>query len=89
MSLRRYWITFAIALDEPHPPGVLLGCGVTAFNDVDALQLVRERVFKSHALPPIRSLIEDVDISILDANHVLPNMDLPTVRGIWFPRGYN
>jgi len=45
-------------------------------------------VFDGGELPRIRLLIEDVDVSKLDAGHVLPNIDPPVWRGIWFPRGY-
>ncbi len=31
---------------------------------------------------------EDVDISRLDQNHVVPNIGIAAVRGIWFPLGY-
>lgn len=54
----------------------------------DALLLVLERVFSGKALPPIIKIIEDVDISTLDKNHVLPNMQPPFARGIWFSMGY-
>jgi hypothetical protein len=33
-------------------------------------------------------VIEDVDVTTLDANHVLPNMMPPSVRGVWYPIGY-
>jgi hypothetical protein len=33
---------------------------------------------------PIRSVIEDVDVSTLD-QRVRPNMLVPIWRGIWFP----
>jgi hypothetical protein len=28
---------------------------------------------------------EDVDIQTLDQGHVLPNMGVPSERGVWFP----
>jgi hypothetical protein len=31
-------------------------------------------------------LVEDVNVSELDAGRVLPNIGDPTVRGVWFPR---
>ena len=68
--------------------GTLIGCGVTAWNYDDALNLVRERVFEGKVLPPIKTCVEDVDVSTLDEGHVLPNMRPPSVRGIWFPLGY-
>ena len=87
--LQRFWFEFDISIDDPHPIGVLLGCGVTAYDYVDAVQLVANLVFKASALPPIRRVIEGVDITTLDANHVLSNMGVPSNRGIWFPLGYS
>ena len=34
--------------------------------------------------PPIRRVVEDVDIKQLDQGHVIPNMDPPVWRGVWF-----
>ncbi len=89
MKLIRYWIEFDLSLNDPHPPGLLLGCGVTAYDYDDAMWLIRERVFAAAALPHIKNVIENVDISTLDANHVLVNMGTPLQRGIWFPLGYS
>ena len=85
-TLTRYWFEFdrdasRIARAKPF-------VGVTAWNRDDATQLVRDGVFHGHALPPILKVTEGVDISALDAGHVLPNMDPPNRRGIWYPRGY-
>jgi hypothetical protein len=30
-------------------------------------------------------VIEDIDISLLDQNHVIPNMGVVTFKGVWFP----
>lgn len=87
MVLRRYWIEF-----EPNSdPGgrVRAGCGVTAFDREDAFRLLRERVFAGEELPPIRRVIENVEISALDPGHVRPNMGTPLRRGVWFPLGYD
>jgi hypothetical protein len=83
--LIRYWFRFE-PLASPQP--LNLGCGVTAHDYSDALALLREKVFKDEALPRILELKENVDIAMLDQKHVLPNMEDPTIRGIWFPRGY-
>jgi hypothetical protein len=86
--LARYWFRFDLAIDQLPPPGTLLGCGVTAASRGEAIQLLRERVFHSDSLPPIQECVEGVDISMLDQNHVRPNMGDPEPRGIWFPLGY-
>ena len=66
-----------------------MGCGVTAHDEHDAIELVKARIFKTKPLPKISKMITDVDLSSLDAQHILPNMSPPNIRGIWFPLGYN
>ncbi len=86
--MHRYWVEFELdPLDEER---LVLerGCGVTAYDKDDALALLQERVFGGRPLPPVRRIIEDIDISTLDSGHVLPNMDLPFARGVWFPKGF-
>jgi hypothetical protein len=89
MSLSRFWFKFDLLPREPHPPGVLIGCGVTAFDQEDAIRMLKERVFTAHPLPEIKTMIPDVDISKLDQGHVRPNMGDPSRRGVWFPLGYS
>ena len=88
MELRRYWFKFDITIQNNPPIGTLVGCGVTAYNYDDAMNLIKEMVFKTINIPPLIECIEDVNVLSLDSNHVLPNMGLVTVRGIWFPLGY-
>jgi hypothetical protein len=83
--LKRYWFDF-VNLNQPTP--LNLGCGVTAYDFEDAMRLLRERVFHSAIVPPIGNCIEDVDVSTLDQNHVLPNIGPIDIRGIWFPQGH-
>ena len=92
--LKRYWVEFDVPPPRRPPPGVIWldgpdawatrQCGVTAFTLDDALWLVQELVFKGAPIPPIRSVIEDVDVSALD-RHVRPNILAPIWRGVWFP----
>jgi hypothetical protein len=89
MKLRRFWFTFELTLREPHPPGVLMGCGVTAVDEADAIRILKNRVFGSDLLPEIKTTVTDVDMSKLDQHHVLPNIGDPTTRGVWFPLGYS
>ncbi|HKA21179.1 MAG TPA: hypothetical protein VKN18_23070 [Blastocatellia bacterium] len=86
--MHRFWLEVDLAIDEEHPAGLLIGCGVTANAYDDALALVQERVFKASPLPSLKKLIDDVDTSSLNAGHVLPNIGIPSIRGIWFPLGY-
>ena len=93
--LARYWIEF----DWPKREGVVIGVlepvgfGVTAFDLDDALRLIRTEFFDRMATtgiakdePPLRRVIENVDISTVDADNILPNMHPPNWRGVWYPR---
>jgi hypothetical protein len=82
--LKRFWFKFSsLPLSS-----VNLGCGVTAYDYNDALKLLRDKIFIEREIPNIAEVIEDVDVSTLDKNHVIPNMEAPVIRGIWFPKGY-
>jgi hypothetical protein len=84
--MHRYWIT----LVAPPPSSPLgLGCGVTARDRNDALALFAATVLREHPGLSVREILEDVDVSTLDAGHVLPNMGSVLVRGVWFPQGYS
>ena len=74
-QLRRYW--FALSSGA--------GIGVTAASDEEAREFAestRARYFPDAALGGV---VRDVDVSTLDAEHVLPNLGLVPVRGVWFP----
>jgi len=86
--LRRFWFEFDPEGVDDFPPGVRVGCGVTAQNVELATALVHERVFGGRDLPRIRRIVPDIDIRLLDEGHVRPNMGNPVVAGIWFPLGY-
>ena len=88
MKLIRYWFEFGLSLEDRHPSGVLLGCGVTAYSYEDAIALLKDRVFTDQPVPKITRIVENIDVSSLDENHVLPNIETPIYRGIWFPLGY-
>jgi hypothetical protein len=83
--LHRYWVEFDLPETRARLVSYGLGCGVTAYNYDDAVNLMKELVFKSSEMPPIRTLIEDVDVSKLDPKHVRVNMGVPIYRGVWFP----
>jgi hypothetical protein len=74
--LTRFWF--------PLSRGV--GIGVTASSDEEALRFaedVRQEFFPDATIGrPIR----DIDVSTLDAGHVLPNIGPSNVRGVWYPR---
>lgn len=89
MSLRRYWIRFESSTSSSLPPGFGIGCGVTAFSYDDMLSILAASVFRGGTVPTISSVEENVDVSSLDQGRVIPNMGVPTRRGVWFPRGYD
>lgn len=84
-KLRRFWFRFR---DLPEFSPIGLGCGVTARDYDDAVDILGSTILKGQAMPPIASVIEDVDVSTLDRGHVIPNMEVPAFRGVWFPKGY-
>ena len=81
--LHRFWIEFEPGSGIAWPPR--WACGVTAYSLDDAMQLLRLRVFRECDVPPVRKVVEDVDITTLDRGHVRPNMGVPIWRGVWFP----
>ena len=85
-GMTRFWVEFD--QQEGLPLGSEGGVGVTALDRDDALRLITKRIFDGGPLPPITEIREDVDVSTLDERHVIPNMEPPHRRGIWFPRGY-
>jgi hypothetical protein len=85
-DLRRFWFKFERL---PTPTAINLGCGVTAYDRDDALNLLQERVFRTNPLPAVVEIIDDVATARLDPKHVLPNLGNPAERGVWFPQGYD
>jgi hypothetical protein len=83
--LHRYWFEFEPGAAPAEAP---LGCGVTAYSEVDARDMLAGTVFRATAFPQVRRVVEDVDVSALDPGHVLPNMLEPASRGVWFPMGH-
>ena len=81
MELTRYWITFKQVRESTF---LNLGCGVTALGKPDALTLLQSAL--GQELPPIDQIIENVDVQTLDAGYIIPNMGVPTERGVWFPK---
>jgi len=90
LTLIRYWFIF-----EKNETNWVTGwgCGVTAYNYDDAIYLLNRYMFnKGNVMPIIKDVIENIDVSTLDPNHILPNLALglpPNFRGIWYPQGYN
>lgn len=81
---KRYFIEFEV--DERTM--TMSRFGVTAMNLEDALEILSSSVFGNAMLPPIKNIVEDVNIEDLDQNHVVPNIGSVFTRGIWFPMGF-
>ena len=88
ISLTRYWIEFERTENGEYLFEIPMGFGVTAYNSQDAVKILKEKVFIDCNVPPIKNITENVNVSKLDNNHILPNMAPPNWRGIWFPLGY-
>lgn len=87
--MKRYWFEFNFNETDKIPYGLSIGCGVTAFNYEDAIDIIQKKIFTGKKLPNITKEIEAIDVSTLDQGHVIPNMKPPNNRGIWFPIGYD
>ena len=74
-SLIRYWFEF----DSTAPSAARLTpwWGVTAWTVEDARGLILGTTRFGQSLPPVTRLIEDVDVSTLDQEHVARNMLAP------------
>jgi hypothetical protein len=89
IELKRYWFEFDIksVIGYPHPIGY--GCGITAYDLEDALEIMNKIIFKNSPRPDFKRVVENIDIRTLDQGHVIPNMSPPIYRGVWFPLGYD
>lgn len=85
--LIRYWFEFdwEASMEARRMPRV----GVTAWSIDDARTIMSDKLFGGEALPPIRSMVQDVDVRDLDAKHVVNQMAPPNRRGVWYPAGYD
>lgn len=85
----RYWFEFDFEnYKNAIPPGVYLGCGITAYTYDQAITILANRVFVNKDLPRIIKIVENIDVSKLDQGKVIPNMKPPIYEGVWFPLGY-
>lgn len=80
--LHKYWITFDKSTNASF---FNLGCGVTAYNEEDALELLRDRFAPEDEIPEVAAITEIHALDQLEKNHVMPNISNPVARGVWFP----
>ena len=74
-DLRRFWF----------PLSEGLGIGVTAASPQEARELAEGVRARYYASSKITGEIADVNVSSLDANHVVPNLGAVVAYGVWFP----
>jgi len=73
--LRRFW----------YPLPRHFGIGVTAASEAEARALAESTMEELGIQGILGPVVADVDVSSLDAGHVLPNIGPPAVRGVWYP----
>jgi hypothetical protein len=74
-NLRRFWF----------PLSKGLGIGVTAGSLVEARELAEDVRAEYYANAEIIDEIADIEVSSLDAKHVVPNLGFVVAYGVWFP----
>jgi hypothetical protein len=87
--LRRYW--FVIYPQWRYGPW---NAGVTAISVEEAKELLLKNFTKINYSEPLNRLktnmdieiIENIDVQLLDKEHVVPNMGPVIFKGVWFPR---
>jgi hypothetical protein len=72
-TLTRYWFK----------TGPSAGFGVTAYSLDDAKNLLAK--VSANALKQVTEIVDDIDVSTLDSNHILPNVGPSNIRGVWYP----
>ena len=85
--LTRYWFSFDPSDETVRRLRFGFGVGVTAFDEADAVALVR-KVTGRDRLPTIKNMEPNVRYDDLEANHVQKNLGNMAVRGVWYPN-YN
>jgi hypothetical protein len=64
---------------------------VSAYTKTEAKQLIKSTFTKinwihiSEIEIDKAEIIENIDIQLLDTNHVIPNIGVVTFKGVWFP----
>ena len=86
--LRRYWFEFDFSDCEQsygwrYLPGD--GCGITAYDEADALGIMRVFLLREQGWPRFTAVIVDIDISTIAQSTVRANIGVPVWRGVWYP----
>ena len=83
--LKRFWF-----VSNPDDRFGVRNFGVTAVNTDEAINILLKYLTRfdpetSKHITKNTEIIEDIDIQLLDLNHVIPNMGVVTIKGIWWP----
>ncbi|MBL7738242.1 MAG: hypothetical protein JNK14_03425 [Chitinophagaceae bacterium] len=84
--LNRYWLV--ICPENRRGPKNL---GVTAFTAIQAKTIAKEELRRlgwqhiSDDEVDRAEVVENINITELDQNHVIPNMGVVARQGVWFP----
>ena len=62
-----------------------LGVGITAYSKNDAEMILAGAISRHNLRLDITEIIVDINIQDLDQGHIIPNMNPPNFRGVWFP----
>ena len=84
-NLIRFWFEFEGDIHLLRPFRIGIGCGVTAYDYNDAVDLIRSELFDGAPLPKIKRVIDNIDVRTLEYNHVQRGMGVCVWRGIWWP----
>ena len=100
-GLTRFWFEFDLPPSPPPRVGdgvsvdgadwwqpirrLTYGIGATGWDREDCLRMVQWHLLDGEELPPLKRVIEDVDVRTLDQSHVARNMGVCVWRGIWWP----
>jgi hypothetical protein len=96
-ALRRYWFDFDLPAREVRPDGRVTldhrpveylrnGIGVTGYDEEDCLRLIEEQVMRGEPVPPVRSVVADVDVrAIPEFFQKHAQIGVPVWRGVWAP----
>lgn len=79
--LKLFWLDFA----EDVRPSFPMGVGITAEDELDAVNLAKTRLFAPEEFPTSFRIKVIPDVDALEQNHVRPNIGHYLRRGIWFP----
>lgn len=61
---------------------------MTAYSHEDALALLAATIFSGREPLHVELVIEDVRIDELDHADAVAGQDVASIRGVWFPKGY-